>query len=87
MNACTGCELLPTKAAEGKAHHASLERLASEAMEARYARIAGYPIDPNRIRASAFGALMMMEQLVEVERIVRDEKQTRLLMALAGVRD
>lgn len=79
--------MLPTKADSGKKHHAALERLVNEAMRHRIRRLSGYRSDLNHIRVFAFETLLMIEQGIELERISRAERQTKILMVAFGVKE
>lgn len=85
-NACTGCSLLPTKLDSAKRQHESLKRVVSEAMLIRAERLAGYPRDRNHIRSISFHALLLVERMIEAEKITQSARLTAILKAGLGVK-
>lgn len=85
-NACSNCELLPTKRF-GKQNDGFLQRITNEAMDIRYERIAGYPRSLERMTPVHFVAVRLIEELFEQE-----ERRLRIhskaaLFAIAGIKD
>lgn len=79
--------MFPTKTMRGKRNHASLESLATEAMQLRVERMTGYPRPPWLMTQRAFLTLQMVEQMVEQRKILKAERLANIVQAGLRVND
>jgi hypothetical protein len=84
-NACTGCDLFPTKKRGGLAAAKSLQRLVNDAFVLRRRRDSGYPLAYDRMSWIGFEVMLMADAYVEAKERMLRINVNRILMAAFNV--